>query len=90
MHTTPESPPSSTLSSPEPSTSLKVPGYEVIEAVEIAKRWKVPTSWVRSQCRSRVEDPIPHARVGRYVRFCWGSPALAAWWGRRLRGAWSE
>jgi hypothetical protein len=57
--------------------------FEVLTAEELAQRWRVPPSWVRDQCRSRCSDPIPHARLGRYVRFSWGSPELIQWWGRR-------
>jgi len=60
------------------------PFFEVIDAPELARRWKVPASWVREQTRSRATDPLPHARLGRYVRFSWGSPELTQWWNRRM------
>jgi hypothetical protein len=50
------------------------PFFEVLTAEELAQRWRVPPSWVREQSRSRCSDPIPHARLGRYVRFSWGEP----------------
>ena len=53
--------------------------YEIIDSVELARRWVLPTSWVREHVRSRVTDPIPHIRFGRYVRFRWGSPELKGW-----------
>ena len=53
--------------------------YEIIDSVELARRWVLPTSWVREHVRSRVTDPIPHIRFGRYVRFRWGSPELEGW-----------
>jgi len=59
------------------------PFFEVLTAEELAQRWRVPPSWVREQSRSRCSDPIPHARLGRYVRFSWGSPELTQWWSRR-------
>src|ERR1700740_2547310 len=60
--------------------------FELIDAPDLAKRWHLPTSWIREQTRSRSADPIPHLRLGRYVRFEWGSPELAAWLARhRLR-----
>jgi hypothetical protein len=62
------------------------PFFEVLTAEELAERWRVPASWVRDQCRSRCSDPIPHARLGRYVRFSWGCPDLTRWWIRRLSG----
>lgn len=58
-------------------------GYEVIDAAELAKRWNLPESWIREQTRSRSSDPLPGVRFGRYVRFEWGSPRLAAWYDRR-------
>src|SRR6266404_9267778 len=60
------------------------PFLEVLRAEELAERWRVPESWVREQTRSRCIDPIPHVRLGRYVRFSWGSPELNSWWARRL------
>jgi hypothetical protein len=58
-------------------------GYEVIDAAELAKRWSLPESWIREQTRTRSSDPLPCLRFGRYVRFEWGSPKLAAWYDRR-------
>ena len=57
--------------------------FELIDAPELATRWHLPASWIREQTRSRSSDPIPHLRLGRYVRFEWGSPELAAWLARR-------
>jgi hypothetical protein len=59
------------------------PIYEVIDSPELAARWSLPESWIREQTRCRAVDPIPCVRVGRYVRFEWGSPQLLAWWARR-------
>jgi hypothetical protein len=59
------------------------PFFEVLTAGDLAKRWRVPETWIREQTRSRCTDPIPHVRLGRYVRFCWNSPELLAWWKRR-------
>lgn len=56
------------------------PFYEIVAAKELARRWCVPESWVREQVRSRTTDPIPHVRLGKYVRFEWGSPQLEQWW----------
>jgi len=60
------------------------PFFEVLTAEELGQRWRVPESWIREQTRSRCADPIPHVRLGRYVRFSWGSPDLNNWWARRL------
>lgn len=55
--------------------------YEIIDATELAKRWSVPESWVRSATRERTPRArrIPCLRLGRYVRFEWGSPELREW-----------
>ena len=58
-------------------------GCEVIDAAELANRWSLPESWIRDQTRTRSSDPLPCVRFGRYVRFEWGSPKLAAWYDRR-------
>jgi hypothetical protein len=59
------------------------PESEVIDCEELARRWNLPPSWIREQTRNRATDPIPHLRFGRYVRFQWGTPDLAAWLERR-------
>ncbi len=75
---------------PDDDKSVGVPNrqlvvtYEIIDSVELAKRWVLPTSWIREQARSRATDPIPHIRFGRYVRFRWGSPELNDWLHRRM------
>ena len=56
---------------------------KIIDSEELAKRWRVPETWVRDQVRKRTLDPIPHVRLGKYVRFEWGSEPLNAWWSRR-------
>ena len=66
--------------------SLEGGQYELIDSPELAKRWSVPESWVRDCVRNRSGDPIPCVRLGRYVRFEWGSPDLEAWFGRRKEG----
>jgi hypothetical protein len=54
--------------------------YEILDAVELAGRWRVPVSWIREHTRARAPDPLPCVRLGKYVRFEWGSPALSEWW----------
>ena len=55
---------------------------EVIDSKELANRWNIPETWVRESVRNRSSDPIPHLKLGRYVRFEWGSPDLEGWWER--------
>jgi hypothetical protein len=54
-------------------------GSELIDSVELAARWRVPESWVRNRTRARSpkSERIPCIRLGRYVRFEWGSSRLA-------------
>lgn len=62
--------------------------FELIESVELAKRWRVPPSWVRNHTRKRTpkEHRIPCLRLGRYVRFEWASPQLDAWLAKHRDG----
>jgi len=55
--------------------------FELIESAELAARWRVPESWVRNRTRVRTpkEERIPCIRLGRYVRFEWGSPEVQKW-----------
>lgn len=68
-----------------PETDLQMrPQFEFIDCPELAKRWRLPESWIREQVRKRSDDPLPHVRFGKYVRFRWGSPELEEWAGRRI------
>lgn len=69
----------------EQAENVRAP-FELIDAPELARRWNLPASWIREQTRSRSVDPIPHLRLGRYVRFEWGSPDLETWLTRRRFG----
>ncbi len=55
--------------------------WELIDSAELAARWRVPESWIRSHTRERTpkDHRIPCIRLGRYVRFEWGSPRLQQW-----------
>ena len=58
---------------------------ELIDAEELATRWRVPESWIRNRTRARTprEERIPCLRLGRYVRFEWGSASLTDWLARK-------
>jgi hypothetical protein len=62
---------------------------ELVDSAELAKRWNLPESWIRSKVRARTAtaDQIPHLQFGRYVRFEWGSQALEQWLARHREGA---
>ena len=55
---------------------------ELIDSKELARRWRVPESWIREAVRRRTDDRIPHVRFGKYVRFEFGCPDLDAWLAR--------
>jgi len=53
---------------------------DVLTPKELAKRLKVPLSWVYEKSRARGQfngAPLPCLRVGRYLRFAW--PDIVAW-----------
>jgi hypothetical protein len=61
---------------------------EIIDSAQLAKRWQVPESWIRSRVRARTPkaQQIPHAQLGHYVRFRWGSPELEEWFEKHMEG----
>ena len=61
--------------------------FEIIDSKELARRWNVPETWIRERVRSRTDDPLPIFRLGKYVRFRWGSPELESWMEKRIVGA---
>jgi hypothetical protein len=60
--------------------------FEIIDAGELAGRWNLHETWIRHHTRAGSEDPIPHLRLGRYVRFAWGSPELVRWLDNHMVG----
>jgi hypothetical protein len=58
--------------------------HESIDCKELGVRLNVPESWIRERVRPRSDDPLPHLRLGKYVRFLWGSTELDAWIERRM------
>ena len=68
------------------SQQIPQTAFEILNASQLAERLNLPETWVREMTRSRITDQIPHLRFGRYVRFQWGSPQLAAWIQRHMKG----
>jgi len=66
-------------------TRLSGKSLELIDSAELAKRWRVPESWIRNHTRSRTpkDQRIPCVRFGRYVRFEYGSTQLEEWLARQ-------
>jgi excisionase family DNA binding protein len=46
---------------------------DIITPEEVARRLKVPESWVYEKTRARCRNPIPCLRLGRYIRFDWNA-----------------
>jgi len=67
----------------EPVSQNSPVTWELIDALELARRWSLPASWIREQTRNRAIDPLPHIRFGKYVRFQWLCPELEQWLNRR-------
>jgi hypothetical protein len=78
------------LRKPAPVAASGGPFYEVLNVEELAARWRLPRTWILENTRSRCADKIPHFRLGRYVRFAYGSPELIAWLERRMVGGSSK
>jgi len=49
----------------------KLAPENILTPEELADRLKVPRTWVFEKTRSRCQNPIPHFRIGRYIRFDW-------------------
>jgi hypothetical protein len=56
--------------------------YTMLDAKQLAEKWSLPESWIRNQTRKSCLDPIPHVKVGKYVRFEWPGRKLYLWWTR--------
>jgi hypothetical protein len=74
-----------TSSVPEMSSKVQFQAVEVIDAPELARRLRVPESWIRNRTRARTpaDERIPCLRLGRYVRFEWGSSRFQTWLARQ-------
>ena len=42
---------------------------ELLTAAEVAQFLRVPLSWVYERCRVGAIDPLPHLKLGKYLRF---------------------
>ncbi len=42
---------------------------ELLTVEEVSRLLKVPVSWVYEQCRVGVRHPLPHLKLGKYLRF---------------------
>jgi hypothetical protein len=58
------------------SQSRLEPG-DILTPQELAKRLKVPLSWVYKKSAQRTPDSLPVLRCGMYLRFSW--PDVCAW-----------
>lgn len=58
---------------------------DLLTPEELASRLKVGPSWVYNALRQRGPRPLPHFKMGRYLRFSW--LAVSAWLQSQQRGA---
>ncbi len=42
---------------------------ELLTVNEVASLFRVPTSWVYERCREGASNPLPHLKLGKYLRF---------------------
>ncbi len=57
---------------------------ELMTVGEVARLLKVPVSWVYERCRESTPNPLPHLKLGKYLRF--SRSALFAYMEGRRRG----
>jgi len=50
---------------------------DILTPDELAARLKTSRGWVFEMTRRRQRNPIPHYKVGKYLRFHW--PDVCAW-----------
>jgi excisionase family DNA binding protein len=50
---------------------------DILTPEELAERLKVKRIWIFEMTRQRQRNPIPHYKVGRYLRFNWKD--VGAW-----------
>ena len=49
----------------------------------LAEKWDTTREWVMRRTRMK-EDAIPHYRLGKLIRYAWGSAELNAWIQRHM------
>jgi hypothetical protein len=59
--------------------------YPIIDTEALAEEFKVNPAWIRNHTQPGHSDPIPHLKLGRYVRYEWGHPDLVKWLERQRR-----
>ena len=42
---------------------------ELLTVDDVAGLFKVPVSWVYERCRAGAINPLPHLKLGKYLRF---------------------
>jgi excisionase family DNA binding protein len=57
---------------------------ELMNVGEVARLLNVPVSWVYERCREGATNPLPHLKLGKYLRF--SKSALLAYMDSSRRG----
>lgn len=58
-------------------TAPQMDPTNILTPDELAERLKTSRSWVFEMTRKRQRNPIPHYKIGRYLRFNWET--VCAW-----------
>lgn len=59
------------------TTPAQVDPSDILTPDELAERLQTSRSWVFEMTRQRQRNPIPHYKIGRYLRFNWRD--VCAW-----------
>ena len=60
-----------------PVSQFRLEPGDILTPQELAKRLKVPLSWVYKKSAPHAPDSLPVLRCGMYLRFSW--PDVCAW-----------
>ena len=60
-----------------PDRSKAIDPADILTPEEVAERLKTSRRWITEMTRKRQQNPIPHYKVGGYLRFHW--PTVCAW-----------
>lgn len=60
-----------------PDSPAVVSPSDILTPEELARRLKVPLTWVYEKQRPKHKNPLPTMRIGRYLRFDWAE--VSAW-----------
>lgn len=69
---------------PEQGRVVTILDEELMTVAEVARLFRVPVSWVYERCREGAQHPLPHLKLGKYLRF--SKPSVLAYMETLRRG----